>query len=86
MLSAAAIRRPWPTLRPPPVPAWPRRMVSTRVVPPCTSEKRSQRWYGMASTVISWPTPVGSPSPQAKLGLWHVPQDSTLAAESRVSK
>lgn len=74
MPTAAATRRPTPTLRPPPVPAWPRRMVSSRTVAPPTSEKRSQRWYGTASTTSSWPVPDFSrPTKRAPRGAVNAP-------------
>ncbi|GHH92158.1 hypothetical protein GCM10017779_26150 [Streptomyces capillispiralis] len=86
MLRPAAIRRPKPTLRPPPVPACPRRMLSTRVVPSFTSEKRSQRWYGTASTVISWPTPDFSrPTKRAPRGAVKAPGCSVSRRSSSAS-
>ncbi len=89
MPTPPAIRRPKPTLRPPPVPACPRRIVSTRTVAPPTSEKRSHRWYGIASTVISRPTPDFSrPTMRAPRGAvnaagWWVSRRSSSASSNR---
>ncbi len=86
MPTPPAMRRPTPTLRPPPVPACPRRIVSTRTVAPPTSEKRSHRWYGTASTVISRPTPDFSrPTMRAPRGAvnaegWYVSRRSSSAS------
>ncbi|SCE60411.1 hypothetical protein GA0115253_108433, partial [Streptomyces sp. Termitarium-T10T-6] len=49
-------------------------MVSSRTVAPPTSPKRSQRWYGTASTIISWPTPDFSrPTKRAPRGAVNAP-------------
>ncbi len=90
MLSAPAIRRPKPTVRPPPVPACPRRIVSVLTVPAPTSARRTQRWYGTASTVISRPTPdLSRATRRAPRGAvnavgWSVSSRSSSASSNRV--